>query len=64
MKQESQSTMGPSRQSNSEVVNTTTGMLGLSERILSILRAQPLNPLVKLEMRSMGRTEQELICGK
>lgn len=40
--------------------STTTGEFGFSERIIGILMAQPLNPIVRLEMRAMGRQEQEV----
>jgi len=60
MKESSQPAMQPSGIFTQEMSGTTTGAFGFSERILGILMAQPLNPIVKMEMRSMGRTEQEV----
>jgi len=62
MQENSQPTQPPSSQERENAFETTTKMLEFSEQIRSILLAQPLNPLVRLEMRSMGRLEQEQVC--
>lgn len=60
MKEHSQATSQPSSHFTQKMSSTTTDAFGFSERIIGILMAQPLNPIVRLEMRSMGRQEQEV----